>query len=242
MLPTPTACQRATVAHVHCARPRVGSLVADEALDDLAVPRASLLKAICPKIYTMRVLSTTPGGAGAKVTKFVVTPGKGEGCVVVTIGPAEWIRMISDNLQEVRHAALNSSRVVAESCPPLYEGGYGALALRGVTVGGDLAPTFLDELKVSLGDSSTPGRSLVPLPRQIWQRGAPLHELAVETATRDETRPFVGPSGWAKEQLDALLDKIKSMLPARVSKGDGKKTKREGGAGAKRADKNFAVA
>ena len=64
------------------------TVVADEALDDLAEPRKTLLKALCPKISKLGVLSTTPGGAQAAITKYlVVNGGKGEGSCVVTVGP-----------------------------------------------------------------------------------------------------------------------------------------------------------
>ena len=192
-------------------------LVGDEAQNDLAAPRAQLLKQMFPSIRGLKVLSTTAGGADAAVTKFhvKVAHGKGgEAHAVVTVASADVVAACSELLAKVRKAALNSPRIVPEMRQPVYEGGWGAMAQRALMCGTDLAPTFFDELKFSLAEKKTPGFSVVPLPRHIWQRGSALHELAVETARRDASFGFLGPSGWAKDILDQLLQRLASLLPA----------------------------
>ena len=51
-------------------------LVADEALDDLAAPRAALLNTLIPRMGSLNVLTTPGGGVESSVIKFVVTAGK----------------------------------------------------------------------------------------------------------------------------------------------------------------------
>ena len=85
---------------------------------------------------------------------------------VLTIAPTAVIEAEHAHLERIRAAAINSSKIVPAASPPAYEGGMGALSIRGVLVAGQLAPTFYDELKSSLLESS-PGLSLVGMPRQI---------------------------------------------------------------------------
>ena len=186
-------------------------LISDYALDDLAEPRLALLKRLFPRIVTLRVLSTAPIEPSG-VKKFYVNTG-GKDAFICTIAPADVMRATSEGMLHAKKAALNSPKIIGEARAAVYEGGYGANATRALLSGGDLASTLQDELRVSLLDASAPGRSLVPLPRQIWQRGAPLHELAVETAVRTSGYAFVGEGGMVNEILGAIVQRLARLLP-----------------------------
>ena len=208
---------RATLADYDPDLPQV-DLVADDSLNDLAAPRGQLIKRLFPKISKLHVLTTAAGGSNAQLAKFFVTHAGAKGTVgdVVTIAPRADIEAMHANLEKVRSSALNAAKIVPATRPPVYEGELGAMALRGVLVSGQLAPTFLDELKSTLLEAS-PGLSLVGMPRQIWKRGSPLHELAVETATRDTSFLLGGPSGLARQALKQIVDGLVALMPAQLT-------------------------
>lgn len=208
---------RTTLADYDPDLPQV-DLVADDSLNDLAAPRGQLIKRLFPKISKLHVLTTAAGSSNAQLAKFFVTHAGAKGTVgdVVTIAPRADIEAMHANLEKVRSSALNAAKIVPATRPPVYEGELGAMALRGVLVSGQLAPTFLDELKSTLLEAS-PGLSLVGMPRQIWKRGSPLHELAVETATRDTSFLLGGPSGLARQALKQIVDGLVALMPAQLT-------------------------
>lgn len=190
----------------------------DEYQNDLRGSRAALLKRLFPfSIRGLKVLATNPARPDTQSIKFYVkltgtTGSNKDGGAIVTIASADTVRVATERLELVRKAALNAQRVVPEMRPPVYEGELGAMAQRALMCNSDLAPTFADELKYSLLERRSPGFSLVPLPRHIWQRGSPLHEMAVESATRGIG--FFGPNGLAHDMLTLTLFALAGLMPA----------------------------
>ena len=188
------------------------SLVADDSESDLRAPHAALLRLLFPKSTDMRVLTNARAALDDASTKFYVSLGKSEGCVV-TIGSRATIERLSGGLERARKAARSAPRLfVPAAREAVFEGDWGAMAVHAVLRGAELAPTLYDEARASLHDEAAPGRGLIPLPRQVWQRGSPLHELAVETASR--RAGFGGADGTATAALATLLDALAALLPA----------------------------
>lgn len=208
----PLRLARTTLAEYDPALSQV-ELVADESQNDLFQPRGPLLKMIIStKITKLRVFSDSATASG--ITLFVVH-GKGVGSIV-RIAPKDDIERASMELQRIRTSLTsehNSEKVEAARKEPLFIDEIGIMMLRAVMVGTELAPSFADVVASSLREPS-PGRSLVPLPQQIWRRGSPLYELAVESATRTKAYGFVGPDGFAQAMLTAMVDRMGDLLPS----------------------------
>ena len=213
-------------------------LVADEAEDELWGPRLTLIKRLfaAGKILGLQRLTTfaVPTGGAACLERVLVTLGGVERACVVTLGPAEAIRLASESLAAIHRALPHEPRLARELRPPEYEDGYGAVAHQAVlrvggsghahaAVGGgwagsSRAPSFADELLRALDDHAA-GRAAMPDlrgGRDVWARGAPLHALALATAERSELRPLVGPTSVASVTLAAALELLVPLTPKQL--------------------------
>ena len=201
-------------------------LVADDADDDLAVPRLKLLKDLFPRTKDRIVglhLISTPGFGQPE--RFLVTLEKG-GRVVVQVGSVEAIERLSEATRAVGKATHNDDRIVKEARKPVHAMGMAALCLTTVRGGEDLtcpeedelAPTFMDEVSRALTDlqaGSHPASDLLWRGgRQLWQRGAPLHTLALSTAERTRGYSFAGRQGFVAEMLSAIVTRIVKLTPS----------------------------
>ena len=106
--------------------PFIHSLIGDEAQNDFRDVRPVLLKRLFPTIRGLKVLTNGAYHAKAGNWPFYVSSlEQVNAAAIVTIAPADTVRIATERLARVRKAALNSQRVVPEMQHP-FEGAWGA--------------------------------------------------------------------------------------------------------------------